>query len=93
MLTHTPSYVRLQQLAADHPAVEDLQPFPAIFLPAADEPVQPPTLIMPLFNYTAGAAYEMRAPQLIHLAQIGHVLEQQADWVRVAVEIAADITL
>lgn len=92
VLSHTPSYVRLQQLAADHAASEDLQPFPAIFLPGS-EPAQSPTLIMPLFNYTAGAAYEMRTPQLIHLAQIGHVLEQQADWVRVAVEIAADITL
>ena len=93
VLSHMPSYVRLQRLTTDNPIAEASLPFPAIFLPAGDEPAQPSTLVLPLADYETGAVYEMRTPQLAHLAQTGEVIEQQADWVRVAVEVAADITL
>ena len=93
VLSHMPSYVRLQRLTADSPSAETSLPFPAIFLPAGGEPVQASTLVLPLSDYETGAVYEMRTPQLARLAQTGEVVEQQADWVRVAVEIAADITL
>ena len=93
VLSHTSSYVRLQRLTTDSPAAEAPLSFPAIFLPAADEPAQSSTLLLPLSDYETGAVYEMRTPQLAHLAQTGDVIEQQSDWIRVTVEIAADITL
>jgi hypothetical protein len=91
VLSHTPRYVRLQRLAIGSSGEESL-PFPAIFLPA-DSLEHSPTLILPLIYHAAQAVYEMRASQSEHLAQSGRVIEQQADWVRVAVDLADDITL
>jgi hypothetical protein len=102
VLSHTPSYVRLQQLAETGAGMERLAPFAAMFLPqiaeqnernAFEERKQPGTIVMPVLDYTAGGLYELHTPQLEHVVKLGDVLEQQADWMRVGVRVAADIML
>ncbi|HEX5538326.1 MAG TPA: hypothetical protein VFX01_00935 [Methylophilaceae bacterium] len=93
VLSHTPSYVRLQQLAETEIGLERLPPVAAIFLPENDERKQPATVAMPVPDYVAAGLYELHTPQIEHVIQLGEVLEQQADWIRVGVSVAAAITL
>lgn len=99
VLSHTPAYVRLQQLAEPAASLERLPPFAAIFMPHADEQYaqderkQSGSVVMPILDYTRAGLYELHTPQLEHVVQLGEVLEQQADWIRVTVSVVADITL
>lgn len=93
VLSHTPSYVRLQRLADTAGGLESLPPFAAIFLPEDDERRQPASIIMPVLDYVANEVYRLQAPRQEHMAVLGSVLEQQADWIRAAIEVATDITL
>jgi hypothetical protein len=92
VLSHTPSYVRLQQLT-DIAEGTSLAPFPAMFLPENEERKEPATIILPLPDYTAGGMYRLHAQQQEHVLQLAEVIEQQGDWVRVAINVATDITL
>lgn len=99
VLSHTPGYVRLQQLSESGGSLERLPPFAALFLPQPDEQYtqgereQPGTVVMPILDYVPAGLYELHTPQMEHVVQLSEVLEQQADWIRVAVSVAADIRL
>jgi hypothetical protein len=92
VLSHMPSYVRLQQLT-DIAGGTSLAPFPAMFLPENEERKESATIILPLPDYTAGGMYRLHVQQQEHVLQLAEVVEQQGDWVRVAINVATDITL
>lgn len=93
VLSHTPSYVRLQQLAGTAEGMASLASFSAVFLPEAEERKEPATIILPMPDYTASGIYRLHAQRQEHVLQLAEVIEQQGDWIRVTINVATDITL
>lgn len=87
VLSHTPIYVRLQQLDEDGSGRPDFVAFPALYLGKDSERGLPATLVMSSFEYVPAGFYELRTQQLSSRVRLGEVLEQQDDWLRVAAEM------
>jgi len=89
VLSHTPSHVRLQRLLdAGGSVMEGVEPLSALYLSRDDGRGLPATLLMLMFNFAQGDFYQLSTHELIHQVRLGHVIEQQDDWIRIAVIFA-----
>lgn len=102
VLSHTPAYVRLRNLAdSAHPqdflptdiflaacvATEGQPPFPALYLPRDEEKDIPSTLLLPRVEFVAGGIFELRTEHHHSQVRLGRVFEQKDDWVRVEIQL------
>jgi hypothetical protein len=83
VLSHTPSYVRLQQLTDNGGIMPEAKPFSALYLGKNDERNLPATLVMPVYDFVQKGLYELHTQQYSGQVRLGEILEQQDDWVRV----------
>jgi hypothetical protein len=85
VLSHTPSYVRLQRLLDPGGSVmKGVEPLSALYLSRDDGRGLPATLIMSMLNFAQDDFYQLSTYELSHQVRLGHVIEQQDDWIRVA---------
>lgn len=85
VLSHTPSYVRLQRLLdASGSVMESIEPLSAIYLSRDEGRGLPATLVMPVYDFAQGDFYQLSTYELSHQVRLGHVIEQQDDWIRIA---------
>lgn len=89
VLSHTPTYVRLQQLEdiSQASVMPGSEPFAALYLPADAQRKSGASLIMPMLDYIAGGFYQLRTKQLANSLWLGELVEQHEDWVRVSVDL------
>ncbi|HEY8119103.1 MAG TPA: hypothetical protein VIE91_07685 [Methylophilaceae bacterium] len=90
VLSHTPIYVRMQQMEEDMSASGSAEPFPALYLGKDDERELPATLVMPSFEYVPGGSYALKTQQFSSHVRLGEVLEQQGEWLRVVADVGAE---
>lgn len=88
VLSHIPSYVRVQHLADSGAIMSEAEPFPALYLGKDEEHDLPATLVMPVFDFVQSDLYELRSQQYSHQVRLGRILEQQDGWTRVVADIA-----
>ncbi|MEO8417498.1 MAG: hypothetical protein ABI475_02095 [Methylophilaceae bacterium] len=88
VLSHIPSYVRLQHLANSGAIMSEAEPFPALYLGKDEEHNLPATLVMPALDFVQSDLYELRAQQYSRQVRLGRILEQQDGWTRVVADIA-----
>ena len=89
VLSHTPSYVRLQLLTDNGGIMPEAKSFPALYLGKNDERSLPATLVMPVFGFVQKGLYELHTQQYSGQVRLRDVLEQQDDWVRAVADIVA----
>ena len=102
VLSHTPAYVRLRNLAdSAHPqdflptdiflaacvTTQGQPPFPALYLPRDEEKDIPSTLVLPRVEFIAGGIFELRTEHHHSQVRLGRVIEQKDDWVRVEIQL------
>ena len=83
VLSHTPSYVTLRAMD-DNPITTAS---PALYLPRDDERHLPASLVMALHDYMSRGRYALKMGGQAYRAQLGELMEQQEDWVRVGAVI------
>ena len=83
VLSHTPAYVTLR--AVDDDLVTTASP--ALYLARDEERQRPASLIMAIYDYVAQGQYVVKMADQPYQATLGELMEQQEDWVRVAVSI------
>jgi hypothetical protein len=83
VLSHMPSYVTLRAMD-DNPITTAS---PALYLPRDDERHLPASLVMALHDYVARGRYALKMGGRSYRAQLGELMEQQEDWVRVGAVI------
>ena len=85
VLSHTPSYVRLQRLEGKSGKVmKGVETLSALYLSRDERRGLPATIIMAELDFIPDSIYELSAYELSHQVRLGHVIEQQDDWIRVA---------
>lgn len=102
VLSHTPAYVRLRNLAdSAHPqdfmptdiflaacvATNGQPPFPGLYLPRDEEKDIPSSLLLPRVEFIAGGIFELRTEHHHSQVRLGRVIEQKDDWVRVEIQL------
>ncbi len=93
VLSHIPSYVRLQQLANSGAIMSEAEPFPALYLGKDEKHNLPATLLIPDLDFVQSDLYELRAQQYSRQVRLGRILEQQDGWTRVVADIATTAPL
>lgn len=83
VISYTPAYVQLT--TEDPPA--DEEPIPGLYLGRDDDRNWPPSLLLPLQPQADVGELVMHLEHSDYRATLGDVLEQQADWVRIAVMV------
>ena len=85
VLSHTPSYVRLQRLVDNSGTVmKGVETLSALYLSRDERRGLPATIIMAVLDFVQDSIYELSTYELSHLVRLGLVIEQQDDWIRVA---------
>ncbi|HZV97514.1 MAG TPA: hypothetical protein VFF74_00850 [Methylophilaceae bacterium] len=84
VLSHTPSYVRLQALPDKAIVLPDSKFFPALYLGTDEERDLPASVVMSHFDFASAGLYELRTQQSAHHVRLGEILDHQDDWIRVA---------
>jgi len=89
VLSHTPSYVRLQHMDDSEMdlATDGAEPFPALYLAKDDERDQLAALVMPSFQFVESGVYRLRTQQQAYRVKLGDVVEQQYDWIRAQINM------
>ena len=85
VLSHTPTYVTLRAIDGDLVTTAS----PALYLAKDDDRQRPASLIMAIYDYVPQGRYTLKMAGQPYKAALGELMEQQEDWVRVGVTIAA----
>lgn len=88
VLSHMAIYALLQELQNDAPLP---QVFPGVFIAADEERSLPTSLLLPAIEYQPLTRLRLRLDRRAHGVQLGGLMEQKDDWVRVEIEVSGDI--
>lgn len=89
-LSHMPTYVLLRGADAANsgapPVFDGMPPFPGIYLPREEGKHATASLIIPAIEYITAGVFELRMENHPYLVNMGDIVEQKDDWVRVEVK-------
>jgi hypothetical protein len=83
VMSHTPSYVTLRAMD-DNPVTTAS---PALYIARDEERHLSASLVMAVYDYVARGRYALKMGGKSYRAQLGELMEQQEDWVRVSAVI------